>query len=78
MPFFESGNVASFLIKRALNYIFSKTNIMDDGKKLIILKIGKEGQYGKKDVDQKDIVINITRQTELDILCQEYAQEKHL
>ena len=51
---------------------------MDDGKKLIILKIGKEGQYGKKDVDQKDIVINITRQTELDILCQEYAQEKHL
>ena len=48
MPFYVVANVASFLIKRALNYIFSKTNIMDDGKKLIILKIGKESQYGKK------------------------------
>jgi hypothetical protein len=49
MPFYENGNTASFIIKRALNYLYSKTIIMEDRKKLIILKIGKEGQFGKKE-----------------------------
>jgi hypothetical protein len=46
IPFCARDNAAFFAMKRALSYIYSKTTLADCGKKLIILKIGKEIHYG--------------------------------
>jgi len=42
MPFYEGGNVASFLIKRALNYILRINKNVSDTKILFRFKIGHE------------------------------------